>query len=136
MVRVIMGKKGSGKTKQMIDLMHSAIETEHGNVVCIERNRKLTYDLHYNIRLVEASEYDITSFDVLRGLVSGLYAGNYDITHVFIDSLCKIVPSECGHDAEVFLDWLEKFSEKNGIKFTVTISADESDATEGIRKYF
>ena len=53
MVRVIMGKKGSGKTKQMIDLVNAAINSEHGNVVCIERNRKLTYDIHYNIRLVE-----------------------------------------------------------------------------------
>lgn len=136
MVRVIMGKKGSGKTKQMIDLINTAIENEHGNVVCIERNRKLTYDIHYSIRLVEASDYDIRSFEFLKGLVSGLYAGNYDITHIFIDSLCKVVPCEGNPEVEEFLDWLNAFSEANGIKFTVTISADAELATDGVRKYF
>ena len=136
MVRVIFGKKGSGKTKQMIELLNSAINTEHGNVVCIERNRKLTYDIHYNIRLVEASDYDIGTFECLKGVVCGLYAGNYDITHIFIDSLCKVVPCDGNPEVEEFLDWLEGFSQKNNIKFTVTISADAELATEGVRKYF
>ncbi len=136
MVRVIMGKKGSGKTKQMIELINTAIENEHGNVVCIERNRKLTYDIHYTIRLVEASDYDIGNFEFLKGVISGLYAGNYDITHIFIDSLCKVVPSDNNQEVEEFLDWLNRFSEQNNIKFTVTISADAELATEGVRKYF
>ena len=136
MVRVIMGKKGSGKTKQMIELINSAVLTEHGNVVCIERSRAMTYNIDHNIRLVEASEYDMSSFEFLKGMISGLYAGNFDITHVFIDSLCKVIPCEVGPETETFLDWLENFSDKNGIKFTVTISADADLASEGIRKYF
>ena len=136
MIRVIMGKKGSGKTKQMIDMINNAVQTEHGNVVCIERGSKLTYDIHYQIRLVEASHYDIKSYDFLKGFISGLYAGNYDITHVFIDSLTKIVASEAtDHAVEEFLDWLNSFSEKNNIKFTVTISADLSLATDGMQKF-
>ena len=126
MIRVIMGKKGSGKTKQMIDMINNAVQTEHGNVVCIERGSKLTYDIHYQIRLVEASSYDIDSYATLKGFVSGLYAGNYDITHIFIDSLCKIVPGPCDNETEKFLDWLNAFGEKHGIKFTITIS-DEPD---------
>lgn len=137
MVRVIMGVKGTGKTKQMIELINSAVHSENGNVVCIERGPKLTYDIHYKIRLVEASHYDMSSFDFLKGFVSGLYAGDYDITHVFIDSLTKIAGANPDdHAVEVFLDWLNTFSEKNNIKFTVTISADASLATEGIKKYF
>ncbi len=137
MVRVIMGVKGTGKTKQMIELINTAVQNEHGNVVCIERGPKLTYDINYKIRLVEASQYDMKSYDVLRGFVSGLYAGNYDITHVFIDSLTKIVPSDATDLAvEEFLDWLNSFGEKNGIKFTVTISADTSLASDGVKKYF
>ena len=137
MIRVIMGKKGSGKTKQMIDMINNAVQTEHGNVVCIERGSKLTYDIHYQIRLVEASHYDIKSYDFLKGFISGLYAGNYDITHVFIDSLTKIVGVDAtDHALEEFLDWLNAFSDKNSIKFTVTISADASLATEGLQKYF
>ena len=91
----------------------------------------------WQIRLVEASHYDMSNFDFLKGFISGLYAGNYDITHVFIDSLTKIVSSDTSdHAVEEFLDWLNSFSEKNNIKFTVTISADASLATEGVKKYF
>ena len=137
MVRVIMGVKGTGKTKQMIDLINSAVHSENGNVVCIERGNKLTYDIHSKIRLVEASHYDMGSFEFMKGFISGMYAGNYDITHVFIDSLIKIVGVDAtDHALEEFLDWLNAFSDKNSIKFTVTISADASLATEGLQKYF
>lgn len=137
MVRVIMGVKGTGKTKQMIELINSAVHSESGSVICIERGPKLTYDIHYKIRLVESSQYDMSSYSFLRGFISGLYASNYDVSHVFIDSLTKIVPSDPGdHEVEVFLDWLNTFSEKNNIKFTVTISSDSSLATEGVKKYF
>ena len=137
MVRVIMGVKGTGKTKQMIELINSAVHSENGNVVCIERGPKLTYDIHYKIRLVEASQYDMSSYEFMKGFISGLYAGNYDITHVFIDSLTKIVGVDMtDRTTEEFLDWLNRFSEKNSIKFTVTISADAELAPEGIKKYF
>ncbi len=136
MIRVIMGKKGSGKTKQMIEMINNAVQTEHGNVVCIERGNKLTFDIHYQIRLVESSQYDIANYTALKGFISGMYAGNYDITHIFIDSLTKIVGGECGLETENFLDWLNKFGEKHNIKFTITISDDESLATDGIKKYF
>lgn len=137
MVRVIMGVKGTGKTKQMIDLINTAVQQEHGSVVCIERGPKLTYDINYKIRLVEASHYEMKNFDFMKGFISGLYAGNYDISHVFIDSLTKIIPCDCSDlELETFLDWLDKFGENNNIKFTVTISADASLASEGISKFF
>ena len=136
MIRVIMGKKGSGKTKQMINMINEAVQTEHGNVVCIEKGNKLTFDIHYQIRLVESSQYDIANYTALKGFISGLYAGNYDITHIFIDSLTKIVGGECDNDTENFLDWLSRFAEQHNIKFTITISDDESLAPEGVKKYF
>ena len=119
MVRVIMGVKGTGKTKQMIELINEAAKNEAGSVVCIEHGSKLTYDIHYQIRLIEAKEY------------------NLNITHVFVESLTKLVNVPAEDPAvEQFLDWLNDFGEKNGIKFTVTISADASLASEGVRKYF
>ena len=136
MIRVIMGKKGSGKTKQMIEMINNAVQTEHGNVVCIERGNKLTFDIHYQIRLVESSQYDIANYTALKSFISGLYAGNYDITHIFIDSLTKIVGGECDLETEKFLDWLNKFGEQHNIKFTITISDDVTLASEGIKKYF
>ena len=136
MVNIMMGPEGSGKTKQMIDMINEAVQTEHGNVVCIEKGNKLTFDIHYQIRLVEASQYDVADYAALKGFVSGLYAGNYDITHIFIDSLTKIVGSECDHETEKFLDWLNNFGEKHNIKFTITISDDASLAPDGVKKYF
>ncbi len=136
MVRVIMGVKGTGKTKQMIELINEAAQSEAGNVVCIERGSKLTYDIHNSIRLVEASEYPIDSFAAMKGFISGLYAGNFDISQIFIDSLCKIVPSDINFEVEKFLAWADAFSEKHKIKFVITISADEALATDEIRKYF
>ena len=135
MVRLIMGVKGSGKTKQLIELINNAAKDELGNVVCIEANRNMTYDIHYHIRLIDANEYKLSSYDLFRGFISGLYAGNYDISHVFIDNLCKTVGQEVNKDTEVFLDWLDSFGEKNGIKFTVTISADIAQATDGMQKF-
>ena len=135
MVRLIMGVKGSGKTKQLIELINNAAKDEPGNVVCIEANRNMMYDIHYHIRLIDAQEYRLSSYELLRGFISGLYAGNYDISHVFIDNLCKTVGREVDAETETFLNWLDVFGEKNNVKFTVTVSADPSLATEGMQKF-
>ena len=136
MVRVIMGVKGTGKTKQMIDLINSAVHTENGHVLCLAKDNKLMYDIKSDIRLVAAEDYTINGYDGLKGFVCGLYASNYDITHIFIDSLTKICGRDVDVDTEKFLAWLDAFGEKNGIKFTVTISADVATATDNIKKYF
>ena len=135
MVRLIMGAKGSGKTKHLIEMINNAAKDEPGNVVCIEANRTMTYDIHYHIRLIDADEYKLNSYDLLRGFISGLYAGNYDITQVFIDNLCKIVGGGVDKDTEEFLNWLDIFGERNNIKFTATISAETSEATDGMQKF-
>ena len=136
MVRLIMGANGAGKTKQLIELIHAAVESENGSVVCIEPSADMTYDISYNVRLVNAGEYNVNNYECLRGFISGLYAGNYDITHVFIDSLTKIVEGEPDLETEKFLDWLNAFGEKHGIKFTITISDDAELASDGVKKYF
>ena len=135
MVRLIMGVKGSGKTKQLIELINNAAKDEPGNVVCIEANRNMNYDIPYKIRLIDAEEYKLNSYDMFQGFISGLYAGNYDISHVFIDNLCKTVKRDVDKDTENFLKWLDVFGEKNEIKFTVTISADQELATDEMKKF-
>ena len=95
----------------------------------------MMYDIHYHIRLIDAKEYKLNNYDSLRGFISGLYAGNYDISHVFIDNLCKIVGTDVNKDTETFLNWLDVFGERNNIKFTATISADPSSATDGMQKF-
>lgn len=135
MVRLIMGTAGAGKTKQLIKLIHASVEAEKGSVVCIEPGADMTYDISHSVRLVNAGEYDLNSFECLRGFVSGLYAGNYDISHVYVDDLCKITRNNDVNEIEKFLNWLERFSDKNMVKFTVTVSADADTATDGMRHY-
>lgn len=137
MVRVIMRAKGTGKTKQIIELINYAAENEIGNVICIEAGTKLKFDISNRVRLIDSSEFATNSFIFLKGFISGLYASNYDITHVFLDSLCKIVPADpCSNEAEDFLAWLNSFSESKGIKFTITISAEAGLATDLMKTYF
>ena len=135
MVRLIMGEKGTGKTKKLIELINASAAEENGNVVCIEAKSTMTFDIHYHVRLISADEYQITTYEGLRGFVSGLYAGNYDISQVFIDNLCKTVGTDVDAETEKFLNWLDVFGERNNIKFTVTISADLSLATDGMQKF-
>ena len=137
MVRVIMGAKGTGKTKQLIDMINYAAENESGNVVCVEIGKKLVYDVSPAVRLVESSDFAADNFTFFKGFISGMYASNYDLTHVFIDSLCKIIPSEPDSaEVEEFLGWLDRFSEQNQVKFTITICADIALATEALKAYF
>jgi hypothetical protein len=126
---------GAGKTKQLIDLVNEAVNTEHGNVICIERKPELTFNVHHDIRLVAASEYEVSSIEAFKGFISGMYAGNYDITHIFVDNLCKIVNNFDAVEIERFLNWLDLFGTRNSLKFTVTISERPELDTEGIRKY-
>ncbi len=136
MVKIIMGLKGCGKTKQLIELVKAAVKEEDGEVVVIEKGQKLIHEIPHAARLIEASNYGFTSYEFFKGFISGLHAENYDITHVFIDSLLRIVDQTVDAKLEEFLDWCEAFSERENIKFTITISADASLATDGIKKYF
>jgi len=131
-----MGAKGSGKTKQLIELVHKAVDDEHGDIVFIERTAKLTYDIPHVVRLIDASQYGFDGYDFLKGFISGLHSANYDITHIFIDSVLRIIGRNVDKDAEDFFDWCEKFSKKEHVKFTITISVDIAKATERIKKYF
>ena len=139
MVKLMMGLKGSGKTKQLIEMVRKADDEEKGSVVCIEKGPKLTHDIPHTVRLIETSHFKLGSFDFMKGFVSGIFSANYDITHIFIDSLIKIIGVELGDDVreiEDFLEWCEDFSKRENIKFTLTISADVALATDKIKKYF
>ncbi len=130
-----MGLKGTGKTKTLVEMVRKAVDEEHGDVICIEKDKVLTYDIPYQARLVHAAQYGINSLELMCGFISGLAAGNFDITHVFIDNLFKIIGNV---DAEVlagFLAWLEKFGDVEGITFTVTVSADPAEFGEAVTKY-
>lgn len=134
MIHVIMGLKGSGKTKKLIDAVHSAVAEAHGDVVCIEYGKKLTYDVSYKVRLVDSQEYAISSPEMLKGFLSGLHAGNFDITHVFIDNLYKTIGNDRA-TGEEFLLWCAGFAEANLMEITVTVSDDPTQASTEIKAF-
>ena len=111
------------------------IAMENGDVVCIEKEKKLTYDIPYQARLIEAGSYDIGSYEFIKGFICGLHSGNYDITHVFVDNFYKIVSNKDPVMFGEFLDWLEAFSEKENIEFVISVTTDPDTVGEAIKKY-
>lgn len=134
MIQLIMGLKGSGKTKKLIDSINEAVASANGDVVCIEYGKKLTYDVNYRVRLVDSEEYGITNPDMLKGLLSGLHAGNFDITNVYIDNLYKTIGTDRAAGEE-FIIWCAKFAETNKMNITLTVSDDPALASEEIKKF-
>ena len=134
MIHVIMGLKGSGKTKKMIDSIQQSVASASGDVVCIEYGKKLTYDVNYRVRLVDSEEYGISNLDMLKGFLSGLHAGNFDITHVYIDNLYKTIGNNRA-DGENFVIWCAEFAKVNNMEITVTISDDPNLASDAMKAY-
>ena len=134
MSRVIMGLKGSGKTKKLIDSINATAASAQGSVVCIEYGSNLRYEVKSSVRLVSSKEYGINNLDMLKGFLSGLHAGNFDITHVFIDNLYKTIGTDVAA-AEGFIAWCATFAEANNMNITMTISEDPANISEDVKKY-
>ena len=134
MIHVIMGLKGSGKTKKMIASINEALASANGDVVCIEYGKKLTYDINYRVRLVDSKEYGINNLDMLKGFLSGLHAGNFDITNVYIDNLYKTIGSDRAQ-GEAFILWCAAFAEANSMNITISVSDDAAQASEAVKAY-
>ena len=134
MIRLIVGHKGSGKTKTMISLANEAAKVSKGNVVCVEKGLQLTYDLSYQVRLVDIEQYGIAGYDAYYGFLCGLMAGNYDITDIFCDATFKI----CGKNPEAFADMVErllKLTTANGQTLTFTVSCEPEELPERIKPF-
>lgn len=135
MIKIYIGLKGCGKTKKLIDAVNDAINVEKGNVVCITEGNRLMHDIDRSARLVDTESFDIANFDMFTGMLAGIIAQDFDVTHIFIDSVFKSVPSETMEDIDLFIEKLEKLEAKFNVSFTMMISAEESKATELVKKY-
>ena len=133
MVKLIVGKKGSGKTKAMLESVNNAVDVEHGNVVFIARENRHMFDINHGARLVDVAEGGMADFSEFKGFIKGIMSQNYDITHIFIDSVLKIVASEEGLGC--FVKTLDDICKDNDIRFTITISADKAELPEEIYQY-
>lgn len=133
MVKLLIGEKGSGKTKRLLDDVNAALAASNGHVICVEKDDLLRYQVNYKVRLIAAASYGISGYDVFFGFLSGLCAGDHDVTDILIDATLKIG----GRDYEelgVFLEKIARLSELTGTKFTFTISTDKTNLPEKIFK--
>ena len=133
MIKLIVGGKGSGKTKAMIEMINEIAKTTPGNIVCIEKSMKLTYDVSHAVRLIDVDEYKITGYDALYGFVAGILAGNYDIVEVYVDGILKIGNRDLEGLGKV-LAQLDAVIGDN-VKLVVTVSDDMENLPESVKKY-
>ena len=133
MIKLITGKKGTGKTKVLIDMINEAVKSTNGDLICIEKGAKLTYDISYKVRLADAERFSISGYDTFYGFVAGMLAGNYDIKEIFVDSILKIG----GSDLDEFGIMLEKLDKLTGddTQVVFTVSADNADMPASVTKF-
>ena len=134
MLKLIIGVKGTGKTKTLIDMVNTAVDNSRGDVVCIEKGVKLRYDVKYQARLIDTNEYFVSDAQSLFGFVAGIIASNHDVMDLFIDSALKI----CNNDTAAFdrfLDEISELSEKLNVRVVITSSVPVEGASETMKKY-
>ncbi len=134
MVKLIIGVKGTGKTKTLIEMANAALEKSNGSVVCIEKGVKLRYEVKYQVRLINTNDYLVFDSQSLFGFISGILAGNHDITDIFVDSAFKI----CGNEADnfdKFLTEVDELAERYSVNIVMTSSIPTEEASDIVKKY-
>lgn len=134
MIRVILGEKGTGKTKMLLDSVHAAVESEKGNVVFINNGSQHITDVSHKIRLVDTSEFSVGTYPEFYGLVSGILAQNYDVSYIFVDSITKIA-SGTREELEALLEKLSVLCKKFEVQMAMTISMSAADASDKIKAF-
>lgn len=134
MLKVIIGEKGTGKTAKLIEAVHIAEQAATGSVVFINKGKRHVLDLSHKVRLVDTEEYSIETYEEFYGFICGMLSQNYDIAHIFIDSITKIVNDNMT-EFEVFLDKAAKAAEANNAEIQVILSMNPADASEKIKQY-
>lgn len=127
MINLIIGPRGSGKTKHLIDVVNNAVKVSNGNVVCVEKGDNLKFNVSPQVKLCNIDEYSVKGYNSYFGFLSGICAGNYDITDVFCDATFRIIGEK---DFNLIVDFLKKvsnLSKNTNITFTFTLSCNKED---------
>ncbi len=134
MVTLIIGRKGSGKTKKLIQAVNEALNASNGNVICVEQGTQLRTDINYRARLISTNEYSVCGYDAYYGFLSGICAGDHDITDILCDATLRIGGRDYNELAE-FLKKVESLSALTDKNFTFTVSADEDELPKEIFEF-
>ncbi|NLD33488.1 MAG: ATP-binding protein [Clostridiales bacterium] len=135
MIQVVHGKKGSGKTKRIIDMANNAVKEQNGIVVFIDDDNRYMFDVQQPVRFVNAGEYGMSSPEMFYGFLCGMASQNFDISYVVIDAFLKLV-NVAPNETEWFFQRLTELAEKNDITFVLSVSCDDSEAPDYIQKHF
>ena len=133
MIKLITGRKGSGKTKILIDQINEAVKNTNGNVVCVEKGSNVRYSISRKVRWCDTEYYNISGYDTFYGFIAGLLASNYDITHIYIDGILRIAE----RDYEQLGNLLEKLDKLTGddVVIVFTVSANEDELSENVKQF-
>ena len=133
MVQLIVGKKGKGKTKHLLDKVNNEILSVSGNIVYLDKSTKHMYELNNKVRLIDVSDYLVEDTDEFLGFVSGIISQDHDLQQMYFDSFLKIAHLENGGDILPAIDKLEKISGKFGVDFILSVSVDENELPEAVK---
>lgn len=134
MIKIIFGKKGSGKTKRILDMANESVKEAKGNVLFVDDDRKYTLSLKPQVRFIDAGEYDVRGQAAFYGFLAGILAGNYDISVIYVDAFLKLLDSDASQVGEFFVK-LEKLTAHAGCDMVISFSEDEANVPEAIRRY-
>ncbi|MGN1096095.1 MAG: ATP-binding protein [Eubacteriales bacterium] len=134
MLKMIVGVKGTGKTKTLISMVNAATELSAGSVVCLEKGTNLRFDIKYQARLIDVDEYSLTDAQSLYGFIAGIHASNQDITHIFVDGTFRICNKDM-NEFEKFVLETAKMAESANINVVMTVSMPPESVPESIRMY-
>lgn len=134
MVQIISGKKGKGKTKILLNKANDAVKATEGSIVYLDKSTKHMYELNNKIRLINVLDYDVDSYEKFLGFIAGIIASDHDLEQVFLDSFLKLSCLE-GEDITDAVQFLDKIGSLNNVTFILSVSADEADLPEAVRKY-
>ena len=135
MIQIIHGKKGSGKTKRILDMANAAIKEHKGDVIFVDDDNRYMFDLRHEVRFVNAGEYGSDSPEMFFGFLCGMLAQNFDISVIFVDAFLKLVKTDA-ENTENFFRRLDELSEKHNVNFVLSVNVDDSVAPEFMKKYF
>ena len=134
MVKLIIGVKGTGKTKTLISMVNEVAAKTEGTVVCIEKGVGLRFDVSHTVRLINTNEYLVFDAEALYGFVAGILASNHDVTDLFIDSALKIANNDIA-GFEAFLKAVDELTGKIGVNVVITSSIPTEEASDTVKKY-